>query len=727
VQRIYYDFELKSMKCLNIAPKNCNYLCFGLCVDTFKYGKPTLLPMKKIYLFAILVWLSFHGSAQQVPSFEQVIALRNAGTVTISPDGKHVIYTVQSTDWSDNRYDTEIWISKNGQNPFQLTNTQKGSSTSPEWSPDGKWIAFLADRGNKNQIYIIRAEGGEAYPITNEEESISDFEWHPSGSKLIFLKPEKADKNKKEIEKRYGAFEADDKEYTLSHLWLVDFETGRPLPSEMPCYETTDSLKTKAGCIEWIKAQRLTEGNFTITSFLSSPDGSKIAFGHQPDPLINSFFKSDISILDLPSKEISILVNNSSSDNPQEWSPDSKELLYTTSLTDTTSNYYLNNKLFSINLTNKVSRQLAKNFDEQIGGLIWRNSGIYFSAWNRTKRPLYKLNPNTGEVSVFLNTPDQIFGISFSKTGDHFAINARNNDQLNEIFVSATAKPKPERLTDMTGQISNWKTAQSEVISWKSKDGAVIEGVLHKPRNYDPTKKYPLLVVVHGGPTGIDTPQPVPGYVYPIVQWLDKGALVLRPNYRGSAGYGEAFRSLNVENLGVGDAWDVLSGIDYLDSKGMIDKTKMGCMGWSQGGYISAFLTTTSDVFKATSVGAGISNWMTYYVNTDIHPFTRQYLKATPWEDEEIYRKTSPMTYINQAKTPTLIQHGEFDKRVPIPNAYELLQGLRDKGIPAELIVYKGFGHGINKPKERLAATWHNWQWFNKYVWSEEVELPIGK
>ncbi|HNR75343.1 MAG TPA: prolyl oligopeptidase family serine peptidase, partial [Cyclobacteriaceae bacterium] len=273
-------------------------------------------------------------------------------------------------------------------------------------------------------------------------------------------------------------------------------------------------------------------------------------------------------------------------------------------------------------------------------------------------------------------------------------------------------------------QVSGWKVAQSEVISWKSKDGVTIEGVLHKPANYDPAKKYPLLVVVHGGPTGIDTPTPAPGYVYPILQWLDKGCLVLRPNYRGSAGYGEAFRSLNVKNLGVGDMWDVMSGVDYLDKKGMIDKTRMGCMGWSQGGYISAYLTTNTNAFKAISVGAGISNWMTYYVNTDIHPFTRQYLKATPWSDEAIYKKTSPMTNINKAQTPTLIQHGEYDRRVPIANAYELLQGLRDKNVPAELIVYKGFGHGINKPKERLAATWHNWQWFNKYVWGEVVEIP---
>ena len=176
---------------------------------------------------------------------------------------------------------------------------------------------------------------------------------------------------------------------------------------------------------------------------------------------------------------------------------------------------------------------------------------------------------------------------------------------------------------------------------------------------------------------------------------------MLEPNYRGSAGYGEKFRSLNVRNLGIGDAWDVLSGIDSSGRAGPRRPRSRRRMGWSQGGYISAFLTThdSAERFKAISVGAGISDWMTYYVNTDIHPFTRQYLKATPWDDPKIYAETSPMTYIKQARTPTLIQHGELDPRVPIPNAFELYQGLQDSDVPVKLIVYKGFGHGLNKPK----------------------------
>ena len=226
--------------------------------------------------------------------------------------------------------------------------------------------------------------------------------------------------------------------------------------------------------------------------------------------------------------------------------------------------------------------------------------------------------------------------------------------------------------------------------------------------------------MIHGGPTGIDTPQKVSGgRYYPTDIWAARGAVILRVNYRGSAGYGEKFRQLNVRNLGVGDAWDVESGVDHLIAKGYVDEKKVGVMGWSQGGYISAFLTASSAKFAAVSVGAGISNWATYYYNTDITPFTMQYLGDDPADDPATYQKTSPMSYIHKARTPTLIQHGELDRRVPIANAYELRQGLEDRGVPVELIVYKGYGHGITKPKSMRAVMRHNLEWFQHHIWGD--------
>jgi dipeptidyl aminopeptidase/acylaminoacyl peptidase len=339
---------------------------------------------------------------------------------------------------------------------------------------------------------------------------------------------------------------------------------------------------------------------------------------------------------------------------------------------------------------------------------------------------MYRLDPDSHEVSEIALPVHVVGSVSLTTDGSVLAFTGQGTNDLSEVYRAGDGGwGSPVKLTDMTRQLDGWDIGTREVITWTSEDGAEVEGVLHKPSGYDPSRRYPLLVQIHGGPTGTSRPTVGTGGVYPVLHWLAKGAVVLQPNYRGSAGYGEAFRSLNVRNLGVGDMWDVMSGVKHLIAAGIADPDRMGSMGWSQGGYISAFLTTNTNQFQAISVGAGISNWMTYYVNTDIHPFTRQYLKATPWDDPEIYALTSPMTNITRASTPTLIQHGEFDARVPTPNAYELYQGLQDVGVEARLVIYKGFGHGINKPKEALAAAWHNWQWFGEYIWGERIEIPL--
>ncbi|MEM9887774.1 MAG: S9 family peptidase [Bacteroidota bacterium] len=679
--------------------------------------------MKKISaLSTCLLVFILYATAQNnkiVPAFEQVISLQRPSNPILSPDGKHTLFTVSSTDWENNRFDTEIWLSKNDEEPFQLTRTEEGSSFSPAWSPDGKYITFKAKRGKNTQIHAIAVAGGEAFPVTSEKGNIGSYECSPDGKQIAFTMQPDREKEEKERKEKYGAFEEDDAEYKLSWLYVIDFEPN--FTTKLPCYDKKDSTAQVWKCQEMPKAKAIIDSvDYTIRNFQWSPDGKQIAFSHTPDPLINSFFDADISVLNLENKAVKALVTNPSADFLADWSPDSKSILYSSNLDDRVSNYYKNGKYFILNLDSKQPQQIATTFDEYLSNLTWTEKGIFATAWQRTTRPVLQINSKTDEVRIYRSQPTNIYGFSFDKNTSQIALYGENGDDLSEIYRSDFENTKMIQLTNYSQQIDNWQTAKSEIINWKSKDGALIEGILHKSADYDPNKKYPLLVMIHGGPTGIDRPTPVPGYVYPALQWLAKGALILRPNYRGSAGYGEKFRELNVENLGVGDAWDVHSGIDYLAGQGIIDTTKMGAMGWSQGGYISAFLTTTSNRFKAISVGAGISNWMTYYVNTDIHPFTRQYLKATPWSNEEVYRKTSPMTYINQASTPTLIQHGEFDRRVPVANAYELLQGLRDQNVEAKLMIYKGFGHGISKPKERLAAITHNWEWFNQYIWEEE-------
>lgn len=677
--------------------------------------------MKSFFWLALFIPSLLTAQSSSV-SFEQWISLKQPGGPSISPDGQMVLFSVTSTDWKENVYDTEFWLAKKGQAPFQLTRTNKGGSSGARWSPDSKWIGFLADRGNKNQIHLLNVAGGEPLAISNDPDGINNFMWSPDGKSILFSKTNAESKKDKSIKERYGAFGTEGEEYRLNHLWMMPFNLDSiELFGLYPCY--TDSIsKINSPCYSLPKAIAVTEGNFNVGGYDWSPDGQYIAYNRLPDPLINSGIHSDIVLYHVKNKTSESIIKNASSDFVQGWSPDSKKLAYSSSVDDTTSHFYKNNRLFVYDLETAKSQEVAAAFDENKNYLDWTSQGIWFAASQKTTSHLYKLDPvkNTWTKS---DIPYDVFNFaSFSKEGSAYAISGRKFDGLNEISLNSMGTFQP--LTQFSDQIKNWNTPVNEVIRWKSKDGAEIEGVLIKPRNFQANKKYPLLCLIHGGPTGVDRPEPTPSYVYPVMQWCEKGAIVLRVNYRGSAGYGEKFRALNVRNLGIGDMWDVMSGVDYVAKMGIVDTNKMGCMGWSQGGYISAFLTTNTTAFKAISVGAGISNWMTYYVNTDITPFTRQYLQATPWSDPALYLRTSPINNINKASTPTLIQHGEFDKRVPIPNAYELYRGLQDRKIPSKLIVYKGFGHGITKPKERLAAIWHNWQWFNKYIWGENVVIP---
>ena len=688
--------------------------------------------MRYLLLFFITLFApGLYAQKNASVSFEKWISLKNAANPVISPDGKTIVYSVTGTDWANNAYDTELWIIKNNEEPIQLTRTFKSSSTGAAFTPDGKYVSFLANRGEKNQLFIIAVAGGEAIQVTNDPDGIGNYEWSPEGSRIVYSKSQPESKMEKDTKERYGAFAVEGEEYRHNHLWLLTFHYDSVfLAGQLPCYsQKKDSaanvVPKVSDCIALPKAKQITEGDFSVAGFSWSQDGKYLAYNRQSNPLILSGITSDIVILNVETKETKTVVNNPAGDFFECWSPDSKSFVYGSDVDDSITSYFTNNRLFIYELQSGKSVEIAKDIDEDKAVIDWTKSGLFVSAFEKTKRKLYSVDVKSGKsktISLDLDLPG---AINFSRKSEAIVVSGRNYNGLNEIFLWQLTQPL-KQLTNQSAQISSWNTPVNEVIQWKSQDGAVIEGILLKPRNYDPAKKYPLLVVIHGGPTGIDLPDPVPTYVYPIMQWVEKGALVLRVNYRGSAGYGAKFRSLNVTNLGVGDMWDVMSGVEYLKSKKMIDTTRMGCMGWSQGGYISAFLTTNTNAFKAISVGAGISNWVTYYVNTDITPFTRQYLKATPWQDMNVYLKTSPMTNINKASTPTLIQHGEFDKRVPIPNAYELYRGLQDRGIPSKLIVYKGFGHGINKPKERLAAVWHNWVWFNHYVFGDREEaLPV--
>ena len=640
--------------------------------------------------------------ARHVPTIEELMNLKSAGGARISPDGTKVAYTVTETDFDQDAYVTQIWLADvaTGQ-CFQLTRGKK-SSSGPDWSPDGRWLAFTSSRADdKSQIFVINVGGGEAIQITKGETGVNGLAWSPDGKMIAFTATDPEARELKDRKDYYADYEVVREEYRFTHLWTVDVAEALKAP--------------QAG-------RRRTSGkDWTVNGFAWSPGGTKIAFSATVNSDLINGGTADIYVLDLADGDsVRRLVSLPGPDSAPQWSPDGRTILFSSTLGK--PDYFARNgRLAVVPAEGGAPKSLSDAFDESPYGAVWNADGIYFSAAQKTAGHVFRLDPVSLKIAR-ITAPDEamISGLSLSRDGRRMAFVASSPTALGEVCVSEFPF-KPRSLTRMTEQAEAFILGTREVISWKSKDGTLIEGVLIKPVDFDAAKKYALLCVIHGGPTGTDRPallSPDARY-YPSDIWAARGALILKVNYRGSAGYGEKFRMLNHRNLGVGDAWDVLSGVDFLVKKGWVDPARVGCMGWSQGGYISAFLTTSTRVFKAISVGAGISNWATYYYNTDITTFTINYLGADPAMDPQIYLKTSPMTYIKNAATPTLIQHGENDRRVPIPNAYELRQGLTDRGVPVEMVVYKGFGHGISKPKAMRAVMQHNLAWFGHYIFGD--------
>src|SRR5437016_4828882 len=540
------------------------------------------------------------------------------------------------------------------------------SSFNPKISPDGKRVVYEVQKANWEEnafdrnLWIVDIATGESHALTSAKKSSSNPAWSPDGKWIAFI----SDRPRQIKDTPEGK----------KQLYVISADGG--------------------------EAQQITKTENDVNAFDWAPDSRRIAFSmSDPEPK---------TLKDRKEKYGEYSVVHSDYQMAHLWIID---------LPDDSAN------------AAPEAKRLTEGDAFSVGSFAWSPDGtrIAFSAQKDSdlissfSEDIYVLKIADKSVKKIVDTPGPDSNPKWSPDGKKIAFETAAGAKF---FYYTNVKIAVVPAEGGTPQILTDAFDEDPGLVGRGADGTTIEGVVYKPANFDPGKKYPLLVVIHGGPTGVDQPIVNADRYYPTERFVAKGALVLRPNYRGSAGYGEKFRALNVRNLGVGDYADVISGVDALIAKGFVDKDRVGAMGWSEGGYISAYITTFSERFKAVSVGAGISDWMTYYVNTDITPFTRQYLHATPWDDPEVYWKTSPISHIAKAQTPTLIQHGENDKRVPIPNAYELRQALEDRGVPVKMVVYKGFGHGITKPKQQRAVMEENEKWFRQYIWGEKPEEP---
>ncbi|MGF7060443.1 S9 family peptidase [Brassicibacter mesophilus] len=656
-------------------------------------------------------------------TIEEIVALPSLENVSLSDNGENVAYVKKSTDWENNKFVNHVWIyEKEGDKHYPLT-TGQCESSHPLWSPDSKLLAYLSPVGEKEKkktlIFLKSFDEHNGVQITTGGESVESFKWSPDGRGIYYLAKVPESKIIKRRKETYGDFRYVDREYRCNCLYYLEIEKG--IDSTTKQYTTPKDLIDNEQKNDETVCQ-LTDGkNSHIQGFDISTDGKSIVFAATPTPDMKDYNNVDLYILDTESKNINKLNIDAIIDSNVVFSPDGLKICYTRSINE--KEYYKNkiddSKLAVYDIESGKSTFLLPQLDRNATPIRWTDRGILVNWQDKTNYLIGMISEN-GEFNILDNKDDCFIIKSYiSKDGKHLAFIKASSTERFEVYLDG------KKITNENEIHGGRLLSRKEVISWQSSDGLEIEGVLSMPYDYDSSRKYPLLVVIHGGPTWASFPIPTYGKLYPIEQLTEKGFLVLEPNYRGSSGYGNDFLKANYRKLGIGDYDDVISGVDMLIGEGLADKDNIGVMGWSQGGYISAFCTTYSDRFKAVSVGAGISNWVTYYVNTDIHPFTRMYLGDNPWNDPEIYAKTSPMTYIKSACTPTLIQHGEKDARVPTPNAYELYQGLNDMGVETELVIFKGMGHVPDKPGFNRAIMKQNLLWFCHYILGESIDELI--
>ena len=635
------------------------------------------------------------AAGKQAPTVDQLIELKRPSAPAVSPDGRLVAYVVQRANWTKNHYERQIWLANTRTTErIQLTDTQ-ASDTDPAFSLDGRWIGFISDRDGSRQIYVISPLGGDAKKVTSIETGVSLFRWSPDGSHIAFTASDPESEALMRRRERYSDYEVVRHDYTMTHIWVVEARGGVP--------------------------RRLTQGNqFTVGNVAWSPDGSRLAFDATDAPTSAADPTAAIYVCKIDSGSVKRLTEGGGPNSDPHWSPDGKSIVFQTAMGQ--PNYFTRNLYLGvIPAGGGAIVNITAEFDERPSLIGWSRDGIYFSADQKTASHLFRVNPRTLAIDRITQQENAAYsGFAFANDFKHFAFLEADGTHYPEIYLSKVTPFAPKQLTDFGSQLTDVAVATREVITWRNPEGIEIEGAIMKPADFDPNKKYPLMVVIHGGPAV--TSRAVRGMdslYYPKEIWAAKGALILEPNYRGSNGYGGKFHRLTVRTVGSGDYADIISGVDALIARGWVDKDRVAAMGWSFGGFISAWIATNSDRFKAVSVGAGPTDWVVFDAFTDLPEITRQYLDAAPSNDPEIYRKSSPITYMRQAKTPTMIQHGSLDPIVPLANAYELYQGLVDQGVATRFYVYEGFGHGVTTPKGNRAVMEHNLNWFNHYIWGE--------
>ncbi|MEW6455716.1 MAG: S9 family peptidase [Acidobacteriota bacterium] len=646
--------------------------------------------------FVILTFILFSSfdsqSGEKKPlTLDDILKIKSISDVSMSPDGNSILYVISKPDFKENVFDSDVWMVRIKEREIvQITRSPK-RDYSPRFSPDSKLIAFLSDREEKSQIWIINPTGGEPYKLTSHKTGINSFQWFPESNKIAFIAQdpliEEEEKKQKEKDDAYVV----DKNLKMNHIWMIDLEKK--------------------------EEKRITEGNFNVLNFSISSDEKEIIFSSCSSPTANESMNSDLFKISIEGGEVKEFIKRPGIDTSPKYSPDGEQIAFIT--TDGKYTWIGNNFLAVVNSKGGIPKNISKKFDEEVNAFWWHpnNKEIFFIAYQRMNHHLFKISLKD-ENPIQITKGDGFYSnFSFSEDFLRMAFIFQTPMIPPDLHVSELKELSPEKLTEVNPELKEFEIALTEIVKWKAKDGMEMEGLLVKPLNYKKDTKYPLLTIVHGGPAGVFSNLFAPRRgAYPIQTFTAEGYAVFMPNPRGSGGYGEKFRRANWKDWGYGDYNDIMSGIDYLVKIGIANPDKLGIMGWSYGGFMTSWVITQTNRFKAASVGAGVTHTISMYGLTDIPDFMEDYFGGKPWENFKEYEKHSALHYVKNVKTPTLIQHGEKDIRVPYSQGQEFYLALKKLGVPTEFVSYPRQPHGIQEPKLIKDSMKRNVDWFNRWI-----------
>jgi dipeptidyl aminopeptidase/acylaminoacyl peptidase len=669
-------------------------------------------------VWVLLVFVPALGAQERrVPGPEDFVDIRTVSDVQVSRDGKRVAFVV--TEPGDPKKprearDSNIWVvaldSSEPPRPFAVS---PKSDTHPRWSPDGRYLAFLSNRGEpvgekeekeaKNQVYLIRTDGGEAEQLTKLKGAVEDLEWSPDGEMVAFTvrDPETAEAEKRHKEGYDEVYV--DHDYKFARLWVLTLADRQPL--------------------------QVTQQDLEVSSFAWSPDGTELALVASDTPRKDDvYWHSRLVVVRRLTGEIVRTLSESVAGDVR-WSPDGQTIAF---------EEYSPNRIASwlalIPAAGGPTRPLLKDFAGTVRDFKWESDSKHLVAEvnERTEDRFLRIDTDTGGYTAILagtHLPDADFDISAD--GRVIAFARGDGDHPPEVFcqlreddhrTTATGErlgPRLQRrLTHLNPQVESWRLGSVREISWKNKkDGQTIYGVLVTPPDFKQGQTYPTIVEVHGGPEWAWWS----GWLGSWHEWAQllaaHGYVVFLPNPRGSTGRGWKYAEANRDDWGGMDLQDIMDGVDYLIDQKIADPDRLGIGGWSYGGFMTSWAVTQTNRFKAAVVGAAVTDLFSFDGTTDITPsFLRNYFLDIPFNRRADYDDHSAMTFLKNCKTPSLVLHGQADERVPLGQGWEFYYGLKMLGVPAEMVNYPREHHGFKERAHQIDLLTRILAWYDKYL-----------